>query len=224
MSKYLFSILLCFSILRATPPDILTSEIVFLGGSSEKAVFLVKTGFNMGSHYLWENRWYYLSIDLSEFTFEYIFQGSIINASEDYGGVRYSPNAESMSIPQVLQYWEVNDIDFHMGSSNPLWEEAGMNYSIRDNSFCIDGEDDVVFPGVRCFDPGYLAIWNTEFEEYFLYDGECPVKELDLSVEIEALTVDAGVQLGDTYLLIGHLLCEMSSRDVVLYIPSFLDQ
>lgn len=223
--KYLFVILTCSAILRATPPDVITSEIILLGGSPEKAVFLVKTGYNLGSHYLWESRWYYMCMDLSDFTFEFNFQGSLVSASEEYGGVRYSTDFESQSIPGILQFWDVNDIQFYTVSYSFPWDTEELNCSIQDNClYLTGGEDEIVFPEVRCFDPGYLAVWNTDFEEFFMGEDDSPVRELDFSSEELVLEIDRGVQLGEVYLLIGRIYCEEAFRDVVLYIPGSINK
>ncbi len=220
MYKYLLVILVCFSVAGATPPDIITSDIILLGESSEKAVFLVKTGYNLGSHYLWESRWYYLCMNLSDFTFEYIFQGSMISASEDYGGVRYSPNSESLTIPGALQYWDVDNIQFYGSSSCFMTNLEEMNCNLMDNCLLVNsGENEIVIPEVRCFDPGYLAVWNTEFQEFFIQESDSPVREVFFSAEVQEFEPAAGVQIGDAFLYIGQLSSEDIPRGVILYIP-----
>ncbi len=229
MNKYFVMILVCFGTVNATPPDVVASDIVLLGGSSEKAVFLVKTGYNMGNHWEWENRWYYLCMDLSECTFEYIFQGSLITAPEEYGGVRYSPNSESLSIPGILQYWDVSVINLYSGRHAYLWDSEGVIYSIRDNSLCLaSGDEEIVITGIKCFDPFYLAFWNTEFGEYFFDEEECAVREIDIvdiSPYVVSFELEAAVQLGAVHLLIGQISGEDYdgmgfSRGVILYFPA----
>ena len=216
LSKFLLVILVGFTIAGATPPDVITSDIIVLGVSSEKAVFLVKTGYNLGSHYLWESRWYYLCMDLSDFTFEFIFQGSQITASEEYGGSSYSPVSESMTIPGVLQHWGVDPIQ-QPGSSS-CFEEMSCNLS-GDSLFLNGEKEEKVIPGVRCFDPGFLAVWNTEFQEFFIAGNESPVRELCFSTEVQGFEPEAGVQIGDALLCIGQLSGEDIPIGVILYIP-----
>lgn len=179
---YCIAVLVVFALPQeasATPPDVMTADIVMLGGSSEKAVFLVSTGFNHGSYFLWETRWFLLAMDLTDYSFQWESQGSMMVADEDYGGVSFSRAEGAPTIAEALEDWDaVWSFSFN-GNAFFTINENIWDYFIRDSVLCVryDNEE-FVFSGVRCFDPGNLAVLDTDFQEYYISEGTPVITEV----------------------------------------------
>lgn len=213
----------------ATPPDALSSDIVMLGGSPEKAVFLVRTYFNHGSYFLMENRWFLLAMDLTDYSFQWESQGSMMVADEDYGGVSFSKPEGVPTIVEALEDWGVESSFPFNGS--PCFYGNVWDYSIRDSELCAKfGNEEFVFSGARCFDLGNLAVLDTDSQEYYISEGTpivtevCSLHEMPRIYSSDCssmeLTLQAVAWFEDVCLLIANIAVEDEGcYDVIFTIP-----
>jgi hypothetical protein len=227
----IFLILTLSNVVHATPPDILTSDIIMIGGSPERVVFLLATGYNLGSHYLWETKWYLLGIDLTDLTFEWQSLGGMLAADEEFGGNRFYPPEESTSIPEALSSWGAEyelRFDGSLGytPSSPLRE-----FYIRDSSLYVNtGNDEYRFNGVSCFDPSNLAVFGTEHQEYFMAEDSSPIREVQRLDELSRfywsesdsipLTPQAGIDSAELYVLVAAVADDVIPFDVIFTFPA----
>lgn len=214
----------------ATPPDILTADIVMLAGSPGKAVFFVNTGFNHGSHHLWETRWLLLAMDITDNSFQWESLGSMIVATEEYGGTGFSRTEGALTIPEALETWGVERSLRFKGDSYFAASNMILDYFIRDSLlYARCGDEVFAFHGARCFDPGDLAVLGTESEEYYIAEGTPVVREVDQLYELLrffsyeddtiGLILQAEVEFEDVYLLIATVMDEVAPFDVIFTIP-----
>lgn len=223
-------LLVVVSSASGTPPDVMTSNLVMLGASDSVVVFLAETGFNHGSHYLWEVRWFLLAMDLSDFSFQWQEMGSVMYADDDFGGTQYSPDAEMMTIPGFLELWDCRDpLDFRGQSWREPLDE--LDWFISDSSLFVSCDrDTIIFTGARFFDPLRLAAIGTDQEGYFIPDGGSAVREVDdleslpcffdFSTGRMDLTFIAGATLHGTRVFITGIPDEAVPFEVILTIPA----
>ncbi len=226
-------ILLGFALIHiswATPPDAMTTDIEMLAGSSEKAVFLVRTVFNHGSHYLWETRWFLLCMNLTDFSFQWESQGSMMEAEEEFGGTSFSRAEGAPTIAEALEDWGVLWSINNNGDSYFRIRELKPEYFIRDSVlFALYNDEKYAFTGVRCFNPVNLAILNTDSAEWYI-PGDTPVIEEIHSLnelarfsyqdnEFLVITVHSDGEFGDYYLLTATVEDDMAHFDVIFTIP-----
>ncbi len=215
----------------ATPPDVMTTDIEVLAGSSEKAVFLVRTGFNHGSHYLWETRWFLLCMDLTDFSFQWESQGSIIEAEEEYGGIRFNSADGALTIAGALEEWGIQWSVNNNGDSYFTAGELRPEYFIRDSVlFARYNDEEYAFIGVRCFDPVNLAVLNTDFTEWYLPEDTPVITEIHSLNDLDRfsypdndtfrITAHSEGEFGNYYLLTATVEVDMVPFDVIFTIPS----
>ena len=172
-------LLVSFNHASATPPDVITSHIVMLGSSSERVAFLVSTGFNHGSYYLMETRWFLLAMNLVDCSFLWESQGNVIVPEENYGETVYSTPDDILRIADAMEAWGIErSLGFFGDNCFPTYEVL-RDYFIRDSSLCLeyDGKEFVFFD-VRCFNPQNLAVMDTEYQQYHMPEGSPAVREL----------------------------------------------
>lgn len=214
----------------STPPDIMTADLVMVGGSDSTAVFLVSTGFNHGSHYLWETGWFLLAMDLRDFSFDWESLGSMMHAAEDFGGNSFETPLNAPSIPAALQEWGA-DRPLRFRGFTAFSPSADLpGYSIRDSLLIVRyGDSEYPLTGARCFDPGYLAVMDTEFQEYYVPPGENAVREIfplqelprffegtEGSVELRLM---AEASLDTLHLFVMRVVSDAMPFDVIFTVP-----
>jgi len=214
----------------ATPPDILTSDIIMMGASADRAVFLVATGFNLGSHYLWETKWFLLAMDLHDLSFEWVSLGGMMAAEEDFGGTVFYSSDEPVSIPGVLSNWNVEyELRFD-GSLGYSADSYPQEYYIREGCLCVNtGSGEFRFSSVNCFDPSTLAVLGSEFEEYFIPNDSSVITDVirldELSrffwneVDSLPLAPQAAAEFGELYLLVTVVADDVIPFDVIFTLP-----
>ncbi len=214
----------------ATPPDIMTADIIMLGGSPEKAVFLVSTGFNLGSHYLWETRWFLLAMDLTDYSFEWESQGAMLTADEEYGGISFDRAEGAPTIGEALSNWNAESSFGFDGTSYFAVFEVLPDYFIRDSYLCARyGNEEYELQGARCFNPGNLAALDTEYHEFYIVEGSPVVREVQYLDQLPrfdcsedgsvTLTMRAGAEFEDVYLLVATVTDDEAPFDVIFTIP-----
>jgi len=233
MCTKIILILLGFVLIQssyATPPDAMTTDIEMIAGSPEKAVFLVRTVFNHGSHYLWETRWFLLCMDFTDFSFQWVSQGSMMEAEEEFGGTRFIRAEGAPTIAGVLEDWGVLWSINNNGDSYFTISELKPEYFIRDSLlFARCNDEEYAFNGVRCFDPVNLAVLNTDSAEWYIH-GDTPVIEEIHSLnelarfsypdnEFLGITVHSEGEFGNYYLLTATVEVDMAPFDVIFTIP-----
>jgi len=215
----------------ATPPDMFSSSMVMLGGTDSTLVFLVSTGFNHGSHYLWETRWFVLEMDLTDFSFHWYPQGSFMHAMEDYGGISSSADESALPIPVILAELGADRAWQFKGAPGFDSGRPGIQYCVVDSSLCARyGEGIYILQGARCFDPGGLAVLGTDSEPYYITDSGSPVREIDSFAELPRfweldesrplpLEITAWAPAGSLSVMVARVPDEMSSFDVIVSLP-----
>lgn len=214
----------------ATPPDVFTADLVMLGSSAETAAFLVSTGFNLGSHYLWETRWFLLSMDLGDLSFQWEPMGSALYAAEEYGGCSYSPASGAPSIPQFLQGLDAELPCRFSGYPFYPTRESDFSYFLRDSALWAELDGKVhAFGSARCFDPVYLAMLGRDSEQcYPCCDGH-PVYEIEdfgsitrfYGMETDSIPLEprSRAAIGDKYILVVSVPDDLAPFDVIFVIP-----
>ncbi|MCK5117231.1 MAG: hypothetical protein KAR44_11570 [Candidatus Aegiribacteria sp.] len=214
----------------ATPPDAMTTDIDMIAGSPEKAVFLVRTVFNHGSHYLWETRWFLLCMDLTDFSFQWESQGSMMEAEEEFGGISFSRVDGAPSIAGVLEDWGVLWSINNNGDSYFTISESKPEYFIRDSVLLARRNDEeYAFISARCFDPVNLAVLNTDSAEWYITADTPVIVEIHSLNELArlsfrdkdslAITVHSDGEFENYYLLTATVEVDMAPYDVIFTIP-----
>ena len=223
-------VLLTAGTVRSTPPDVMTADLALLGGSDSAAVFLVSTGFNRGSHYLWETRWFLLAMDLRDFSFDWENLGSMMHASEEFGGNGFETPLNAPSIPAALQEWGVDRPLRFRGDVPPGPSGGTPDYRIRD-SLLFASRDGVEHPltGALCFDPGYLAVVDTEFQEYYSPERDSIVRRVtrlqtlprffDGTEDLVLLQVIAEASLDTLHIMVMRVISDAMPFDVIFTVP-----
>lgn len=214
----------------ATPPDVYTADLVMLGGSDSLAVFLVSTGFNLGSHYLWETKWFLLAMELPGFSFRWRSLGSMVFAEDDYGGISYTPPNNATSIPEALSGWGVErPYSFRgFGRYTPFGEMFG--YIIKDSLLhATYGGSSFPLPNARCFDPSPLAFPGTDLMRYCDVREDSPVQEVtelqylsrfpEGDGEWIELEVAAEASAGSLHISVMRLVGDAMPFDVIFTVP-----
>lgn len=211
-----------------TPPDIMTSELVMLGRSDSAVAFMVRTGFNHGSHYLWEVRWFMLLMEIDDLSFSWVGTGSVMYAEEDFGGIGFEPPVQEVSIPQLLEIWGCTE---PLGFRGTPWiTDQEEWYAVRDSLLAVGlGDRSIPLPGARCFDPVLLSIMGTDFQQYYLPDTSTVIREVegmdgiprffDFSTGFMELSVRSAADVDDMRVMIVGVPDEAVPFELIMVIP-----